>query len=144
MRHDVRQSKHNCCKVGGTKCSGYTPWNTEIYDISVIQLGKTWAFCRCITRGHNCFWHWMIRVRHIFMSHPPHARPGASYDLTLAALGKNVKKQQEVSDLNQDYVVFWFICFPPAHDLYDMWATPGLWWVNILIVWKNFLNQISG
>ena len=31
------------------------------------------------------------------------ARPGASYDLTLAALGKNVKKQQEVSDLNQDY-----------------------------------------
>ena len=32
----------------------------------------------------------------------PTARKGASYDLTLAALGKNVKKQQEVSDLNQD------------------------------------------
>ena len=32
----------------------------------------------------------------------PTARNGASYDLTLAALGKNVKKQQEVSDLNQD------------------------------------------
>ena len=30
------------------------------------------------------------------------ARPRANYDLTLAALGKNVKKQQEVSDLNQD------------------------------------------
>ena len=27
----------------------------------------------------------------------------AQFDLTLAALGKNVKKQQEVSDLNQDY-----------------------------------------
>ena len=26
----------------------------------------------------------------------------AQFDLTLAALGKNVKKQQEVSDLNQD------------------------------------------
>ena len=28
----------------------------------------------------------------------------AQFDLTLAALGKNVKKQQEVSDLNQDYI----------------------------------------
>ena len=28
----------------------------------------------------------------------------AQFDLTLAALGKNVKKQQEVSDLNQDYL----------------------------------------
>ena len=32
----------------------------------------------------------------------PTARPGASYDLTIAALGKNVKKQEKVSDLNQD------------------------------------------
>ena len=31
------------------------------------------------------------------------ARSGASYDLTIAALGKNVKKQQEVSDLNRDH-----------------------------------------
>ena len=29
--------------------------------------------------------------------------PRESYDLTLAVLGKKVKKQQEVSDLNQDY-----------------------------------------
>ena len=31
----------------------------------------------------------------------------AQFDLTLAALGKYVKKQQEVSDLNQDYVEVW-------------------------------------
>ena len=43
----------------------------------------------------------MIRVRHIFVSHPPHEK-GQVNDLTLAALGKKtLKKQQEVSELNK-------------------------------------------
>ena len=40
-RHDVRQSKHNCWEVGGFNCTGYTPWNTERFDISVIQFRNT-------------------------------------------------------------------------------------------------------
>ena len=40
-RHDVRQSKHNCCEVGRVNCSAYTLCNTERYGVSVIQLGKT-------------------------------------------------------------------------------------------------------
>ena len=40
-RHDVRQRKHNCCGVGVFNCTGYMPWNTERFYISVIQLGNT-------------------------------------------------------------------------------------------------------
>ena len=40
--YDVQHSKNNCCEVGRFNCSGYTLWNTERYDISVIQLGKTY------------------------------------------------------------------------------------------------------
>ena len=97
----VRQSTHNFCEVGGFNCTGYTPWNTETFDISAIQLGNTWAFCRCITRGQNCCWHWMIRMRHIFVSHPPHEKGQVTIWPSLRS-AKNVKKQQEVSDLYQD------------------------------------------
>ena len=44
----------------------------------------------------------MIRVRHIFVSHPPHAQGQVTIWPSLRS-AKNVKKQQEVSDLNQDY-----------------------------------------
>ena len=98
----MRQNKHICCEGGGFNCTGYTPWNTERFDISVIQLRNTSAFCRCITRGQNCCSHWMIRVRHIFVSHPPHEKGQVTIWPSLRS-AKNVKKQQEVSDLNQDY-----------------------------------------
>ena len=44
----------------------------------------------------------MIRVRHIFVSHPPHEKEQVTIWPSLRS-AKNVKKQQEVSDLNQDY-----------------------------------------
>ena len=46
----------------------------------------------------------MIRVRHIFVSHPPHEKGQVTIWPSLRS-AKNVKKQQEVSDLNQDYQV---------------------------------------
>ena len=46
----------------------------------------------------------MIRVRHIFVSHPPHEKGQVTIWPSLRS-AKNVKKQQEVSDLNQDYVI---------------------------------------
>ena len=45
----------------------------------------------------------MIQVRHIFVSHPPHEKGQVTIWLSLRSV-KNVKKQLEVSDLNQDYV----------------------------------------
>ena len=50
----------------------------------------------------------MIRVRHIFVSHPPHEKRQVTIWPSLRS-AKNVKKQQEVSDLNQDYTVPWTI-----------------------------------
>ena len=68
-RYNVRQSKRNCWEVGGFNCSGDTPWSTKRY-ICVIQLG-TLGFLQMHNKN-NC-WHWMIRLRHIFV-YPPHVQ----------------------------------------------------------------------
>ena len=135
-RHGVRQSKHNCCEVGGFNWTGYTPSNAERFDISVIQLGNTWAFCRCIRRGQNCWWHWMIGVRHIFVSHLPHEKRQVTIWPSLRS-AKNVKKQQEVSDLNPGlnqhrptypwlytYIyIMWHLICPSAFILSGHWCS---------------------
>ena len=84
----MRQSKHNCCEVGGFNCTGYTPWNAERFDISVIQLLGFLSM-------HNTWTELLMTLNDSGATHfcvAPTARKAASYDLTLAALGKKRKK----------------------------------------------------
>ena len=52
---NVRQSKHNCCEVGGFNCTGYTAGNTETFDISVIQHWLQIFLCSVYTAFLSSF-----------------------------------------------------------------------------------------
>ena len=76
----------------------------------------------------------MIRVRHIFVSHPPHEK-GQVTIWPLLRSGKNVKKQQEVSDLNQDYPRPWGV---------SVWKSMGVccWPLKIGIPWYRSRSKV--